>query len=143
MLWGIEMNKIFYSASTSGFYFENDRESYEAAGSWPDDAVEISQQKYTAMMVGQAAGKEIIADEQGHPMLITPEVDYVASAEKQKANLISNASTAISPLQDAVDLGIATDEEVTQLNAWKTYRVEVNRVDTSTAPDIEWPTPPL
>ncbi|MRS88818.1 hypothetical protein GJV04_02035 [Enterobacteriaceae bacterium RIT714] len=26
-----------------------------------------------------------------------------------------------------------------RLNARKTYRVAVNRVETSTAPDIEWP----
>ncbi|HGW6773097.1 TPA: tail fiber assembly protein, partial [Escherichia coli] len=26
------------------------------------------------------------------------------------------------------------------LEAWKKYRVLLNRVDTSTAPDIEWPT---
>ncbi|OKT75363.1 phage tail protein, partial [Escherichia coli] len=25
------------------------------------------------------------------------------------------------------------------LEAWKKYRVLLNRVDTSTAPDIEWP----
>ncbi|MDZ8419580.1 tail fiber assembly protein, partial [Escherichia coli] len=25
---------------------------------------------------------------------------------------------------------------------WKKYRVLLMRVDTSTAPDIEWPTPP-
>ncbi|NAG96242.1 hypothetical protein GUC37_25905, partial [Escherichia coli] len=29
------------------------------------------------------------------------------------------------------------------LEAWKKYRVLLNRVDTSTAPDIEWPTNPV
>ncbi|HBA5448361.1 TPA: tail fiber assembly protein [Escherichia coli] len=33
---------------------------------------------------------------------------------------------------------IATEEEKALLAAWKTYRVLLNRVDTSTAPDIEW-----
>ncbi|MBB6978676.1 tail fiber assembly protein, partial [Escherichia coli] len=28
------------------------------------------------------------------------------------------------------------------LTQWKKYRVLLMRVDTSTAPDIEWPTPP-
>ncbi|EFO3555254.1 recombinase family protein [Escherichia coli] len=28
------------------------------------------------------------------------------------------------------------------VEAWKKYRVLLNRVDTSTAPDIEWPTSP-
>ncbi|MBB7069510.1 tail fiber assembly protein [Escherichia coli] len=47
-----------------------------------------------------------------------------------------------APLQDAVDLEIATDEETSLLAAWKKYRVLVNRVDTSVAQDIEWPTSP-
>ncbi len=36
-------------------------------------------------------------------------------------------------------LQIATEEENSLLEAWKKYRVLLNRVDTSTAPDIEWP----
>ncbi len=38
--------------------------------------------------------------------------------------------------QDAADLEIATEEETSLLEAWKKYRVLLNRVDTSTAPDI-------
>ncbi|EFA6329502.1 hypothetical protein E3C62_13755 [Escherichia coli] len=45
--------------------------------------------------------------------------------------------------QDAVDLEIATEEEASLLEAWKKYRVLLNRVDTSTAPDIEWPAVPV
>ncbi|EFB3321859.1 tail fiber assembly protein [Escherichia coli] len=43
----------------------------------------------------------------------------------------------MAPLQDAVDLGIATEEESSLLAAWKKYRVLLNRVDTSVAPDID------
>ncbi|EOJ6244137.1 TPA: tail fiber assembly protein, partial [Escherichia coli] len=32
----------------------------------------------------------------------------------------------------------ATEEENLLLEAWKKYRVLLNRVDTSVAPDIEW-----
>ncbi|MCS6311354.1 tail fiber assembly protein, partial [Escherichia coli] len=38
----------------------------------------------------------------------------------------------------AADLEIATEEEISLLEAWKKYRVLLNRVDTSVAPDIEW-----
>ncbi|MTD72748.1 phage tail protein [Escherichia coli] len=48
-----------------------------------------------------------------------------------------------APLQDAVDLEIATEEEASLLAAWKKYRVLLNRVDTSVAPDIEWPAVPV
>ncbi|HHK9140284.1 TPA: tail fiber assembly protein, partial [Escherichia coli] len=52
------------------------------------------------------------------------------------------ASEHIAPLQDAVELELATEEETSLLEAWKKYRVLLNRVDTSVAPDIEWPTSP-
>ncbi|HDX5725523.1 TPA: tail fiber assembly protein [Escherichia coli] len=37
---------------------------------------------------------------------------------------------------------IATEEEKAFLAAWKTYRVLLNRVNTSVVPDIEWPALP-
>ncbi|HAW2300186.1 TPA: tail fiber assembly protein [Escherichia coli] len=37
---------------------------------------------------------------------------------------------------------IATEEETLLQEAWKKYLVLLNRVDTSTAPDIEWPEEP-
>lgn len=42
-------------------------------------------------------------------------------------------SEYIAPLQDAVDLEIATEEERSLLEAWNKYRVLLNRVDTSVA----------
>ncbi|EAX5650305.1 tail fiber assembly protein [Salmonella enterica] len=63
-------------------------------------------------------------------------------AEETKSRLLQMASGKIAPLQDAVDLGLATDDEKVQLDEWKKYRVLVNRVDTSTAPKIDWPKKP-
>ncbi len=67
----------------------------------------------------------------------------IREAEETKNNLMQVASEHIAPLQDAADLEIATEEETSLLEAWKKYRVLLNRVDTSTAPDIEWPTNPV
>lgn len=63
-------------------------------------------------------------------------------AEQKRNNLLSNATTAITPLQDAVDIDDATEAELLQLKAWKTYRVALNRLDLTTAPDIAWPEMP-
>ncbi|EMY7462129.1 tail fiber assembly protein, partial [Salmonella enterica] len=57
-------------------------------------------------------------------------------AEETKKRLLQLATDKIAPLQDAVDLDIATEDEKAQLDEWKQYRVLVNRVDT-TNPD--WP----
>ncbi|EQB7882898.1 tail fiber assembly protein [Escherichia coli] len=66
----------------------------------------------------------------------------VREAEETKNSLMQVASENIAPLQDAVDLDIATEEEASLLAAWKTYRVLLNRVDTTVAADIEWPVAP-
>lgn len=60
-------------------------------------------------------------------------------AEGTKSRLLQMASGKIEPLQDAVDLDIATDDEKAQLDKWKKYRVLVNRVDTS---NPDWPEQP-
>lgn len=60
-------------------------------------------------------------------------------ATQQKESLLAMAASKIAPLQDAVDLDIATEAETALLLAWKKYRVLLNRVDTSKP---EWPTPP-
>ncbi|EOZ1453359.1 tail fiber assembly protein [Enterobacter bugandensis] len=75
--------------------------------------------------------------------LIIPNTAMLAQfAENQKKQYIDKASRVIAPLQDAVDLGIASKEEITLLTDWKKYRVLLSRVDTSKAPDIEWPEVP-
>ena len=76
-----------------------------------------------------------------------PPVPSPSSAETLAANtglrdaLLAQATLAIGPLQDAVDLGIATDDETAHLKAWKQYRVAVNRVDLTV--DLPtWPAQP-
>ncbi|WP_275353160.1 tail fiber assembly protein [Xenorhabdus bovienii] len=68
--------------------------------------------------------------------------DHIRRAEQQKSSLRQQAGIAIAPLQDAVDLDMVTDEEKAALLTWKKYRVLLNRVDCSTAPDIAWPEQP-
>ncbi|MGG4662778.1 tail fiber assembly protein [Providencia vermicola] len=64
--------------------------------------------------------------------------ELIAAAEQQKHALLSEATEKMEPLQDAVDLGIAEDAEVEKLKVWKVYRIKLNRIDTSQAPDIDW-----
>ncbi|EAQ5741249.1 tail fiber assembly protein [Salmonella enterica subsp. enterica serovar Adjame] len=61
-------------------------------------------------------------------------------AEETKSRLLQMATEKIAPLQDAVDLGEATDDEKARLLAWKKYRVQVNRVDTV---NPVWPDVPV
>lgn len=61
---------------------------------------------------------------------------------QQKDSLLTFATSKIGPLQDAVDLGIATDAETVLLLAWKKYRVLINRIKPDDASDISWPEQP-
>lgn len=58
--------------------------------------------------------------------------------EREKSRLRALATAKIAPLQDAVDLDMATMEE---LKAWRKFRVEVNRLDSSVE-GATLPTPP-
>ena len=66
-----------------------------------------------------------------------------AQAAQEKANLLMIATSAIAPLQDAVDLDIATEDESKALLAWKKYRVMLNRINPEDAQNIIWPESPL
>ncbi|MCK7046745.1 tail fiber assembly protein [Enterobacter roggenkampii] len=74
------------------------------------------------------------------PQLTTEE--QIALAERKKLSLRVSADSEIAWRQDAVDAGIATAEETAALAEWKKYRVLLMRIDTSKAPDIEWPIMP-
>ncbi|MEX9212853.1 tail fiber assembly protein [Providencia rettgeri] len=69
-------------------------------------------------------------------------VALVAQAEQEKAQRLDEANATIMYLQDAIEVGLDDDDYEAKLKAWKTYRVYLNRIDTSTAPDITWPAKP-
>ncbi|KZR35340.1 tail fiber assembly protein [Enterobacter genomosp. S] len=137
---------VYFSASENGFYDDAYRADYIAAGTWPDDAAAISDQWYQHLLNGQALGRVVTVNEYGQPVLADPPAptreQLIAEADARKAALITAASETISILNDAVDLGKATKEEEARLLAWREYRIRLMRVDTSLAPDIEWPAAP-
>ncbi|MBM7014844.1 tail fiber assembly protein [Enterobacter cloacae] len=67
------------------------------------------------------------------------EIDPVVENEATKLRLITEASAIIAPLQDAVELTMATEKEINGLNEWKKYRVLLSRVDPS---NPAWPPKP-
>ena len=66
----------------------------------------------------------------------------VNQASIKKNQLLSEAASQLSYLQDAVDSKIASEQETLLLVEWKKYRVLVNRIDIELAPNIEWPNQP-
>ena len=66
----------------------------------------------------------------------------INQASTKKNQLLAEATTQISYLQDAVDSQIANEQEAQLLVEWKKYRVLVNRINIEQAPNIEWPNQP-
>ncbi|KGT95249.1 hypothetical protein NG99_04305 [Erwinia typographi] len=134
--------KFYFSPSNLAFYQDAFRSYYDAAGSWPADVVEISEDVFNQFTCATPDGK-VLTCVSGQPLWedapAPSQEERVATAEQRRAELRLIADKAVEPLQDAVDLNMATDAEIASLNAWKQYRVYLNRTDISLAPDIAWP----
>ncbi|WP_324029950.1 tail fiber assembly protein [Pantoea sp. JZ2] len=83
-----------------------------------------------------------VFDGKGISERVYTQQELTALAEAEKSRLLAAASKVIEPLQDAVDLDMATKEEAQKLKAWKKYRVLVNRVDTAVVSEVNWPEAP-
>ncbi|MEM8241803.1 tail fiber assembly protein [Morganella morganii] len=66
----------------------------------------------------------------------------VADAEAKKQRLIAEVNTETQMLQTKLALGRIKEDEKTRLIAWLDYLDLLESVDTSLAPDIDWPQKP-
>ncbi|MGC1007512.1 tail fiber assembly protein [Pantoea agglomerans] len=112
----------------------------------PDDAVKITDKKWADLLAGQAEGKLIACGADMLPCLTDQPLpsaeELISKAEDKRSRLRAESDIAIQPLQDASDLGIATDDELSQLVAWKKYRVMLMRINTKDVENIIWPEQP-
>ncbi|MGL5372620.1 MAG: tail fiber assembly protein [Plesiomonas shigelloides] len=143
------MIMALYSKTTNAFYLESNKEDYKREGVWPDDLIKVSIDILNEFSGTPPNGKIRVAGENGMPVwgdippLTHDELIHLADEEKRR--LISYASNVInhSMWQTKLQLGRITDDEKRQLNLWLDYIDAVNAIDTSTAPNIKWPTPPV
>lgn len=66
----------------------------------------------------------------------------VEAANQEKQRLLEQAAVVTSDWKTELALGIISDGDKASLIEWVNYVKTVKAVDTSTAPDITWPTPP-
>ncbi|CNE41782.1 putative phage tail fiber assembly protein [Yersinia similis] len=65
--------------------------------------------------------------------------EFVTQAKLKKSKLISDASDRIEILKDRIEAG---QDKAAELKLWKSYRIALDDIDVSAAPDIEWPVSP-
>lgn len=148
-----------YFEPVTGFFYDS-----EISTEIPESAIEISDELFTTVFAGQNEGKAIVSGKNGLPenapqppsAFHTWDSDSdswvlsdaaqeqwhkknVLDAENQKKELMNAAEAAIAPLSRAKSLGIATQDELSRLEAWERYSVLLSRVDISSAPEIVWP----
>ncbi|HDD8993728.1 TPA: tail fiber assembly protein, partial [Escherichia coli] len=113
-----------------------------------DDAVEVDEQVYIEFSGLPPKGKIRIAGENGFPAWseIPPPTheEQIAAAELKKQQLINQSNEYMNTKQwpGKAAIGRLKGEELAQYNLWLDYLDALELVDTSSAPDIEWPTPP-
>lgn len=122
----------FFSPSTRGFY------TIEAnSGFIPDDAVEIEAALHQEMMVGQAAGKQIVAGKDGLPGLADP-------AQPTNEELIAKCKQDARALLSATDYTQAIDVAALLKNAadFTAYREAVRSIFRNPVAEPDWPDAP-
>ena len=123
----------------SGFYIEG------ASVEIPDDAVELDEETYNTLMDGNHEEGMEIDFSSFPPTLVkaVPTTDQlIGIAEQQKAQKLSDAQSKISLWQTELQLGIISDEDKANLIDWINYIKQLQVMDTSLAPNVDWPVEP-
>lgn len=114
----------------SGFAVRNDGEMGMRAVGGPDELFE----------------NEVFSKAEPPPFTPPPpsSEDLAAEAKTQRDKLLAVAANRMGPLQDAVDTGRATDDEIALLTLWKGYRIDLNRIEQQEGfpSEIRWPLSP-
>ena len=113
------MKNYYYSAASNAFYPVTLRDDYERSGTWPTDGVPVDEDVFCEFACAPAPhGKTRVVGPDGLPAgrYPTPSAEQVlADAMALRASLMAQATTAIAPLQDAADLGMATGRKAPSL----------------------------
>ena len=132
-----------YFFDSAGFAFYISPDSPEI----PEDSTEISYEIYIEFAgIAWPEGKTLGADSSGMPAWVDAppptHEEEVEAAEQQCQQLLLKADEVTADWRVELMLGDISEEDKEKLSAWMDYKKQVKAVDTSTAPDITWPTPP-
>lgn len=139
----------FFSASQNAFFLSDEQRLFQAAGTLPSDLTPVGQMIFREFALElPPAGKTRSVSEAGAPCWVDepplPDAVIAARNQAERSALLRSATEQIAPLQDAVDLGLATAKEAERLHAWRAYRVALNRLEGKEGYPllVEWPERP-
>ncbi|ENZ0267865.1 tail fiber assembly protein, partial [Escherichia coli] len=151
-----EQYQITRKYNVTWLFSEDDKNWYEEQKNFQPDTIKIAYDKNNVIVTISKdvstinpEGLSVVevsditenrrADNDGNWMFLDGKVvkrEYTEQAlqqqaELQKAALLSAAESVIQPLERAVRLNMATNEERARLESWERYSVLVSRVDTA------------
>ena len=132
----------------TGLYFKDsdERDWYETLRTWKaalctDSNGVVSAYESDVTYMGMEAGRDVYeVDPSTVPENVLGNYKFVNGVftdirpseeqlfERDRSELLAEATQKIAPLQDAVDENVATEEELSKLSAWKLYRIKLNRM---------------
>ncbi|SQB45633.1 tail fiber assembly protein [Citrobacter koseri] len=142
------MSNYVYSPSKNAFFLVSKMAEHKLEGNWPEDGVEISDDLFIQYTSTPPDGKERGVRDDGMPCWVDlpapTKEDLIAAAESKQQQLINEANAYINNRQwpGKAAIGRLKGEELSQYNLWLDYLDALEGVNTSSAPDIDWPTLP-
>ncbi|ENU7018895.1 tail fiber assembly protein [Escherichia coli] len=133
-------NALFYPAASISDY----KLSEDEIATFTD----ISEEDATEFLGFPPSGKIRGSDGYGNPAWVEipppSHEELIEQAESERQLLINHANEYMNSKQwpGKAAIGRLNGEELAQYNLWLDYLNALELVDTSSAPDIEWPTPP-
>lgn len=131
-------NSLFYPAASISDY----KLSEDEVATFTDISEEAADEFLGFPPLGKVRG----SDGYGNPVWVdaTPpsHEQQVIDAEHKRNGLIDFAKQQISLWQTQLQLGMISDADKARLIEWMHYISSLQAVDTSAAPDIQWPVQP-
>jgi len=134
---------MYFSKTTLGFYPSEMKPDYEKAGSWPTDAVEMTEEEVATYWGKQApAGEQLGSDAEGRPRWVAvpePSPEEKIAANKQRAmSLLSESDWVEVPSVSDT----STEPYLVNKAEFDAYRVALRVIAVHPTPDAEFPTKP-
>jgi hypothetical protein len=132
---------IYYSARDCGFLFSSERRAYDAAGTWPEDAVEVTDDDWQAFgQTAPPAGMRRGSDDEGRPAWITPEVTPEDAQQQERAwrdRQLSVTDSLVTRHRDELEADRPTTLSAEQYQQLQIYRLDLREwPETEAFPDV-------
>ncbi|MGL4270139.1 MAG: tail fiber assembly protein [Plesiomonas sp.] len=138
--------KYIFSAKNNAFFPKAMLDEYTSSGWDLDDAISVPDEMFIEFSGMHPDGKTRGGDSAGMPVWIEmpppTKEQLIQIADGEKQGLLTNAQRSISLWQTQLQLGMISDTDKASLIAWMNYITALQAVDTSIAPDINWPQQP-